>query len=76
MAAIEMAKVEALNDIASAVGQFTFPDTLSVRLETLYSVPLEIKGEIEVNQNTGLDVVLKTLDDEPIAVKGEIDISR
>ena len=87
MAATEMAKAERLDDIAISVRQFTFPDTLSVRLETPYSVPLEIKGEIEVNHNTGLDVVLKTLyeepidvvlktPEEPILVKGEIDISR
>ena len=76
MAATEMAKADRLDDIAIAVGKLTFPDTLSVRLETLYNDPIEIKGEIELHQNTGFDVVLKTPYDEPIAVRGEIDINR
>ena len=74
MAAIEMAKVAALKDIASAVKDINPDESLSVLLTTGY--PIEIKGEIDINQNAGLDVVLKTPSDEPIAVRGEIDINR
>ncbi|MBC6435325.1 hypothetical protein FM036_37300 [Nostoc sp. HG1] len=74
MAAIEMAKVAALKDIASAVKDINPDESLSVLLTTGY--PIEIKGEIEINQNANLDVALKTLYNETIAVKGKIDINR
>ena len=84
MAATEMAKSDRLDDIAIAVKGIN-KESLSVLLTTEY--PIEIKGEIEVNQSASLDVVLKTLygdpidvvlktPEEPILVKGEIDISR